>query len=842
MEAVISLALTLLALVLLRNTIASRRAAIGVALGILILLLLSVTYYGLNALTGSGIDESVLFHLVAGMKGATVLDFSAVIVVTALMVVAALVASYIAFRLIHARESDEQTRVPVLTGTAALFAAFAVNPTVLDISDLAWKYGGRSLGDGPGIPPPPEYVAINARNFKGADKNLVLLYLESVEMTYMDEEVFPGLMPNLKALEEEALSFTDMTQVTWASWTIGAMVASQCGIPLAGSGAGSDEFLPAATCIGDLLRDAGYDMNYMHGSSLEFAGWGTFYETHGFETVEGADDLLSQLEDPSYESIWGIYDDALLEIAMRRFDEYASRDTPFGLVLLTVDTHHPQGGTVSDTCEDIIYADGANPFLNAIHCADHMAGAFIRHVLNSSAIEDTVLLVMSDHLARPNSVWDTLNAADRRNLVFAFGAGIEPGRIDKPGTTFDLAPTILGFLGAKTEAMGYGRDLLVSTPSLRSTTADLDQLLEEHWTFLSSLAVFPQLDAGIWVDTGAERAYLGSRYVRLPAVFQLEEDLRVRDILYDLDDGTKLPWKLLDMWYGDRFVWVDSCARISVFEGRNTKLPAEFCALAGSLGSPGLTSFPLPDGVPLHFNSLKSVFEHVTPDQAYFDSVVGAFRNNALLVDTDVVRSVSPSGLVGDFVVRSSGGSEALESWVVNRAQGDIVYVKRGITLLGLNPAAAPIKIAHKDTCAWGGELRDPNVLLDTDFAAAIDRTSEDYGAFLLVVHSSAVCGEPAVPFEEIFAGTGFTRWRDLCDEQPYVAIRAGNGNVTEILGERKTAMALELRDFLRQVRDGTQPLDAREAAEPEGVTGDRELTPPLSHADRYRYEGACPP
>ncbi|WP_133486132.1 sulfatase-like hydrolase/transferase [Aliiroseovarius marinus] len=825
METAISLALILLALVLLRKAVKSRRAALGFSISILVLLLFLVTYYGVNALTGSGIDESVLFHVVAGMEGATVQDFTAIIAVVALLVVAALVVTYFAFRFMRARKNDAPHRAPVLAGMAALLAAFAVNPTVLDVSDLAWKYGIGALGGENRIAPPPEYVAIDKRDAKGTDKNVVLLYLESIERTYMDEDLFPGLTPNLLELEKQALSFTDMTQVTWASWTIGAMVASQCGIPLAGSGAGSDEFLPAATCMGDLLRDAGYDMTYMHGSSLEFAGWGTFYETHGFDTVEGADDLYSALDDPYYKSIWGIYDDALLKIGAERFDTLAARDTPFGLVLLTVDTHHPQGGTVSNTCEGITYGDGENPFLNAVHCADHMAGEFIRHVLASPAMEDTVLLVMSDHLARPNSVWDTLEAADRTNLVMAFGAGIEPGKIDKPGTTFDLAPTFLGLLGAEVDAMGYGRDLQGPTPSLRTTTADLNLLLEDHWTFLSSLAVFPQLNAGIRVDEAAEKAYMGTRYVRLPAIFQLNDDLRVRDILYDLDDGNKLPRKLLDTWYGDRFVWVDRCARVSVFEGRKATLPAKYCALVGSIGSPGLTSFPMADGVTLPFDSLKNVFAQVRPDQAYFDSVVGGFYNNTLLIDADEVRAVSPSGLVGDFVIRSTGGAEAWESYVSNRAQGDIVYVYRGMTLLGLNSDAAPVKIAHEDTCAWGGELPDPEVLLDTGFGPAMDRMSDDFGAFVVVVHSSAVCSDPDIDFEGIFAGTGFSKWRDIQGAQPYVAIRAGNDNITEYLGTPNTAMVLELRDFLRLNTVDTRPLVLRDAADPKNAAEVHDLT-----------------
>ena len=221
----------------------------------------------------------------------------------------------------------------------------------------------------------------------------------------------------------------------------------------------------------------------------------------------------------------------------------------------------------------------------------------------------------------------------------------------------------------------------------------------------------------------------------------------------------------------------------------------------------------------------------VRPDQAYFDSVVGGFYNNTLLIDADELRSVSPSGLVGDFVIRSNGGAEAWESYVSNRAQGDIVYVYRGMTLLGLNPDAAPVKIAHEDTCAWGGELPDPEVLLDTDFGLAIDQTSKDYGAFVVVVHSSAVCSDPDINFEQIFAGTGFSKWRDIQGEQPYVAIRAGNGNVTEYLGEPRTAMVLELRDFLRQDSDGTRPLVLREVAEPEGAKSLGELPLPLLQA-----------
>ena len=60
--------------------------------------------------------------------------------------------------------------------------------------------------------------------------NLVYLYLESFEASFFDDEVFPGLVPNLKRLRTEAHDYTDVHDV--GDFTMGSFVASQCGIKL----------------------------------------------------------------------------------------------------------------------------------------------------------------------------------------------------------------------------------------------------------------------------------------------------------------------------------------------------------------------------------------------------------------------------------------------------------------------------------------------------------------------------------------------------------------------------------------------------------------------------------
>ncbi len=353
-------------------------------------------------------------------------------------------------------------------------------------------------------------------------------------------------------------------------------------------------------------------------------------------------------------------------------------------------------------------------------------------------------------------------------------------------------------MGAETEALGFGRNLLSPVLSLRSTSEDLDQLMEQHWSFLTSLAAFPQLDDGIRIDTTADRAYLGERFVKLPALFQLDESLRVTDITYEWDAGISLPVNLTNMWYGNRFVWVDNCERVAFFEGSQIPQESEYCALAGSLGSPGLKSFMLPNGKQIVFSQFEPVFEGMTPKLAYYESVIEQFRKRTNLEDAAAESSVSPPELVGDFVIRSSGGANAEASWVFNREQGGKTYLWRGLTLLGLNQGEAPVKVAHKDTCGWGGVRNDPDVLVDTDFATAIRQAKDKFGAFAIVAHSSVVCYEIDPHLKELFTGTEFTDWRDIWWEQPYIAILSGNGRVEEFVGARNDSLELEFRDFVR--------------------------------------------
>ncbi len=191
-----------------------------------------------------------------------------------------------------------------------------------------------------GFVPPSQSQPANPRN-------LVVLYLEGLEKTYFDNELFPGLITQLRELEDRATSFTDVGQTIGTGFTVGGMVASQCGAPLILSGSVNsmrvNRFLAGAVCLGDVLAEVGYDLTYMGGASLDFAGKGAFFKSHGYQTVVGLAELQPGLSDPDYLAEWGLQDDTVFALAEARISELAQGDKPFALSVLTLDTHHPNG-------------------------------------------------------------------------------------------------------------------------------------------------------------------------------------------------------------------------------------------------------------------------------------------------------------------------------------------------------------------------------------------------------------------------------------------------------------------------------------------------------------------
>lgn len=423
-----------------------------------------------DAFTGNGVTEAVLFHLLHGLNGvefSQLLAYLLAVVLSGLMLVLSVVFFWRVLRRRKRQISKYRIAELVALGSFGIFAVI-LHPTTLQSTQLASDMLAK-----PDIPLDDELASFELKRAEGAGrKSLVYIYVESLEGIFLKEDVFPGLAPNLAALEQESLHIRGIHQAPLTDWTIAGMVASQCGIPLAtfkidrNDFSNIDGFLPGTTCLGEILKQSGYYSVFMGGADVNFAGKGRFYKEHGFDEVIGRHELEAASQQVLPTSKWGIYDDYLLKSAYERFKTLADAEQPFALFLLTLDTHPPVGHK-TPSCNGHVYADGVSGILNAVHCTDRLISAFIRQVEQYSG-DDLIVVVASDHLQMRNDIHDFLIARDaqRENLFFARGEGIEPRLIERSATTLDIFPTLLHLLGWEADRVSLGRNLLGSGETL----------------------------------------------------------------------------------------------------------------------------------------------------------------------------------------------------------------------------------------------------------------------------------------------------------------------------------------------------------------------------------------
>lgn len=804
---------------LLRGAVRRAWLAAGAGLLATLSLLLLGVFIVADRLTGAGINAAFLFHLGTGLDGATTAGFGGIVAFGLGFVAVAVLAGVAVARFARlgaaASATAPRPAKRVIAGFTALLAALALNPAVPDLAGLARISLAAPARNQ--VTPPDTYATISRLDFQKPRRNLVYLFLESFERSYLDPARFPGLAPNLTRLEHEALSFTDIRGTGLVSWTVAGMAASLCGTPLFG-GAGNSmtrigAFMPGASCLSDLLTAEGYTADFLGGASLDFAGKGLFLQSHGFDHAEGRDELAPLLAPGETLSSWGLYDDTLYRLAADRFETLAAKADPFALVLLTLDTHHPSGYP-SPSCAGITYGDGTDPMLNTLHCADKLAGAFIDQLRASPAFKDTVLVVASDHLAMPNTVWDRLETGPRQNLLMMFGTGIAARQDPKPGATLDIAPTTATLIGAPTAALGFGRSLLDTAPTLTQTNAPLDDYLATQNAFLASLWAFPDLGHGISVDLASQSLALGSSRIGYPALILLTPPAEGSDLLavseiqfetYDEDQPLSARVEALDN--DTRFVWIDRCGDTAPIMASKTGAPDALCAVWGALGAAQLQGERLTPDNPLNFPRLSADLAALEVTDARADARRSDWRRNRL-VGADPVLSVAPKGAFGGHLLLRSAGFGTGASHITDVNTEARTDLARGITVAGLRSDAAPIKLAHFDTCGYDGTIEDvPSPYHSiSQVLAAYDGF---FGGFAVLTHDSAICDQPA-DLHTLFANTPFTAWPAIGYRTPYVGFIDAAGLAHEYSGPAGTALVVEARNQLLPGAAATQqPRDA---------------------------------
>ncbi|WP_051208434.1 LTA synthase family protein [Propionicicella superfundia] len=420
-------------------------------------LVLLATAWWINFRFGSVILEQVLLNLpITGGEGVgndRLVIEAAVVCIGLPVLVVSLVA--VARRLI--RRARGHRPPPVKTAVrrplVATGLAFAVSLAVLLSVTGVPQYAVAILSD-------RTFAAYYATPAVAAEakepRNLITIYLESMENTFSDASIFGrDLLSGLDDATSGWEVYDGLEQYPSGGWTMAGIVGTQCGIPLKSKllvdGVNPNDFgekvttyLPGATCLGDVLSEEGYTNVFLGGADSRFAGKGTFLSDHGYDQILGREVWEAAGEDEEDISVWGLSDRRLLEHARETVSELRASDTPYNLTIFTLDTHEPGG--VYPSCD----TDDAVAMATAITCSMSAVADFLGYLEDEGVLDDTVVMLMGDHLKATSdggAFKTELEGASDRTIVFRVSSP-DPVAFDRPRTDqFSILPTTLELLG-----------------------------------------------------------------------------------------------------------------------------------------------------------------------------------------------------------------------------------------------------------------------------------------------------------------------------------------------------------------------------------------------------------
>ena len=320
--------------------------------------------------------------------------------------------------------------------------------------------------------------------FPGQKRNLIYIFLESMEKTYADEKNGGGfkenVIPELTQLAEENEDFSGKSKklnggysLSGTTWTVGAMFGQTSGlplkIPLDTNGMSSQmTFFPGITTLGDILAQNGYHQDLLIGSNATFGGRDTYFTTHGgYNLLDYKYAQENGLIPQGYKVWWGYEDEKLFEFAKQRLTDISGSDQPFNLTMLTVDTHFPDG-YVCDLCGDEF---GDNQYANVMHCSSKQVVSFIEWCQQQSWYDNTTIVISGDHPTMDADFCDDVdNKYVRKVYTCYINSAVEPTDPTKwrKYTTLDDFPTTLAAMGVKIdgERLGLGTNLFSDTETL----------------------------------------------------------------------------------------------------------------------------------------------------------------------------------------------------------------------------------------------------------------------------------------------------------------------------------------------------------------------------------------
>lgn len=202
----------------------------------------------------------------------------------------------------------------------------------------------------------------------------------------------------------------------------------------------------ALTSMPQLLKKAGWDLQYYYGGDADFTNMRSYLKGTGFETIVCDEDF------PVSERLskWGAPDHLLFEKVLSNLQQN-KRQKPWFKVVQTSSSHEPF---------DVPYHRLNDKILNAFAYTDSCVGHFVDELKKLPLWKNTLVVLVPDHLGCYPKDIDNLSVERYQiPLIFLGGALKGPGTVDIYGSQTDIAATLLGQMGIAHHEFTYSKDM-----------------------------------------------------------------------------------------------------------------------------------------------------------------------------------------------------------------------------------------------------------------------------------------------------------------------------------------------------------------------------------------------
>ncbi|MCC2605311.1 LTA synthase family protein [Planctobacterium marinum] len=307
-------------------------------------------------------------------------------------------------------------------------------------------------------------------SFKGQPKNLVIILEESLGAQYVSSLGGIPLTPEIDKLNQEGWAFKRLYATgTRSVRGIEAVITGFTPTP-SRAVVKLDKSQKDFFTIASLLKENGYETQFIYGGESHFDNMKSFFLGNGFTDIVDFNDI----ENPQFVASWGASDGDLFNQADIELTKLHNEGKPFFSFIFTSSNHDPFEipdsivSPIQYTDEQLQQYDGKELLRHkAIQYADYVLGQFIAKAKMQAYWENTIFLVVADHDARATGK-DLVPINNFHIPGVILNSGKEPTLDKRIVSQIDLAPTLLSLMGIENISPMLGQDLTDPTASNRA--------------------------------------------------------------------------------------------------------------------------------------------------------------------------------------------------------------------------------------------------------------------------------------------------------------------------------------------------------------------------------------